>query len=250
MDYFTKWVEVEAINTINSKAIVSFVFKKIVCQFGVPVQIVTNNKTQFTSKEMKKFCKNSEIKLCFARIYHPKMNGKVEAANKTIVRILERKVVKHPESWMDILPEVMWAYRTTIKTATGHTLLTLAVLVWPTARVLGYNEQHNEEVMIEDEDLWEQIRGEAALSEEKFKRSMERYYNSKVIPKKLVEGDLVLCNAQTTGTDREKGKLAPKWEGTYIIKEVLHPGTYTLVTHKGKRIKNALNIDNLCKFYH
>lgn len=37
VDYFTKWVEAKAIKTINNKTkvVVDFVFKKIICQFGV-----------------------------------------------------------------------------------------------------------------------------------------------------------------------------------------------------------------------
>lgn len=90
--YFTRWAEEEPIRTMNERMIVNFVFKNIVCRFGTPIQITINNGTQFTNKEMKKKNSNNEIKMSFASIYHPKTNGQVEATNKTILRILKRKV--------------------------------------------------------------------------------------------------------------------------------------------------------------
>lgn len=59
------------------------------------------------------------------------------------------KVGENLESWADIFSEVVWAYRTTIKTPTSHTSLPLAFgleviapseLVMPTRRVLGYEK--------------------------------------------------------------------------------------------------------------
>ncbi|RRT43179.1 hypothetical protein B296_00055655 [Ensete ventricosum] len=32
----------------------------------------------------------------------------------------------------------------------------------------------------------------------------------------------------------KKGKLAPNWEGPYRVESITRPGTYTLVTIKGK----------------
>ena len=36
IDYFTKWVEVEALATITKKNVRSFVWKSIICRFGIP----------------------------------------------------------------------------------------------------------------------------------------------------------------------------------------------------------------------
>lgn len=72
------------------------------------------------------------------------------------------------------LPKVMWTYRTTIKTPIGHTPFALAFglgaiaqseLIWPTTRVLGYNEDRNKEIHIMEEDYHEQIREEVIRRE-------------------------------------------------------------------------------------
>ena len=43
IDYFIKWVEVEPVATITEAKVTSFVWKNILCRFGVPRIIISNN---------------------------------------------------------------------------------------------------------------------------------------------------------------------------------------------------------------
>ena len=43
IDYFTKWVEAEALATITKSRIQSFVWKNIICRFGIPLTIILDN---------------------------------------------------------------------------------------------------------------------------------------------------------------------------------------------------------------
>ena len=43
IDYFTKWVEVEALTTITEAKVQTFVWKNIVCRFGIPRMIIFDN---------------------------------------------------------------------------------------------------------------------------------------------------------------------------------------------------------------
>ena len=43
IDYFTKWVEVEALATITEKNIRCFVWKNIICRYGIPKVLVLDN---------------------------------------------------------------------------------------------------------------------------------------------------------------------------------------------------------------
>ena len=47
VDYFTKWVEAEPLIKITPKQIITFVNKSIVCRYGVPYKIISDNETQF-----------------------------------------------------------------------------------------------------------------------------------------------------------------------------------------------------------
>jgi hypothetical protein len=48
VDYFTKWVEAEPLATITSARVHAFTYKTIICPFGIPAEMVTDNRTQFT----------------------------------------------------------------------------------------------------------------------------------------------------------------------------------------------------------
>jgi hypothetical protein len=57
---------------------------------------------------------------------HPQANWQVEATNKTILKILKKKLGDRKGDWADDLPEVLWAYRTTRRTPTEETPYALA----------------------------------------------------------------------------------------------------------------------------
>ena len=43
IDYFIKWVEAEALVTITEARIQNFVWKNIICRFGIPLTIISDN---------------------------------------------------------------------------------------------------------------------------------------------------------------------------------------------------------------
>ena len=43
IDYFMKWVKAEALITITEAKVQNFVWKNIVCRFGIPRKIISNN---------------------------------------------------------------------------------------------------------------------------------------------------------------------------------------------------------------
>jgi transposase InsO family protein len=60
-------VEVAPVTTQDSTAAINFI-KSIVFRFGVPYSIITDNGTNFTSKEFKSYCEGLGIKLKFASV--------------------------------------------------------------------------------------------------------------------------------------------------------------------------------------
>ncbi|KAM1063365.1 hypothetical protein ACFX2A_028135 [Malus domestica] len=94
VDYFTKWVEVEPLSTITEAKIENFVWKNILCRFGTPNTIVTDNRRQFDNNKFRMFCSKFNINLCFASPTHPQSNGQVEAINKIIKRTLKTSLDK------------------------------------------------------------------------------------------------------------------------------------------------------------
>jgi transposase InsO family protein len=97
VDKFTKWVEAAPVTTQDSTAAINFI-KSIVFRFRVPHSIITDNGTNFTSKEFKSYCENMGIKLKFASVAHPKTNGQVEKANGLICNRIKKAISTPGES--------------------------------------------------------------------------------------------------------------------------------------------------------
>ncbi|XP_055806893.1 uncharacterized protein LOC129875627 [Solanum dulcamara] len=95
IDYFTKWVEAASYKSVTKKVIVDFVRNNLICRFGIPDSIITDNGENLNSHLIKKICEQFKINHQNSTAYHPQMNGAVEAANKNIKKILRKMIGNH-----------------------------------------------------------------------------------------------------------------------------------------------------------
>jgi transposase InsO family protein len=159
VDKFTKWVEAAPVTTQDSTTAINFI-KSIVFRFGVPHSIITDNGTNFTSKEFKSYCESMGIKLKFAFVAHPKTNGQVEKANGLICNGIKKRLLapleKAKHAWVEELPSMLWSLRTTPNAATQETPFFLvhgAEAVLPVEvthealRIAAYDETTSTEVL-------------------------------------------------------------------------------------------------------
>ncbi|XP_073124204.1 uncharacterized protein [Henckelia pumila] len=66
------------------------------------------------------WCTEMKIKQAFTSVAYPQSNGQTEVTNRTIIRSLQARLYGVGKNWVDEIPGVLWAYRTTPKTATGE----------------------------------------------------------------------------------------------------------------------------------
>ncbi|XP_016207175.1 uncharacterized protein LOC107647621 [Arachis ipaensis] len=121
IDYFSKWIEVQPLAKITSSQMISFVWKHIICRFSIPSHIVTDNGRQFANNTFKEFLQNLKIKQHFSSVENPQSNGLAEAANKVILQVLKKKLDNAKGLWAELIPEVLWAYNTTVHSTTKET---------------------------------------------------------------------------------------------------------------------------------
>ena len=81
-DYFSKWIEAEALCSIKDRDVTQFIWKNIVGRFGIPRSIVSDNGPQFDSRVYRNFCQELKIKNLFSTPRYPQSNGLAEASNK------------------------------------------------------------------------------------------------------------------------------------------------------------------------
>ena len=226
IDYSTKWVEAEALATITEKNIRSFVWRNIICRYGIPRMLVSDNGKQFDNSAFKDFCLELGIKNHYSSPAHPQANGQVEVTNRSLLKIIKTRLEGAKGIWPDELPSVLWAYRTTARTPTGETPFRLAYgneAVIPAEvgltsyQVENYDKDKNEEAMCLQLDLVDEVRAAAEQRLARYQNLMAKHYNSKVRHRDFQVGDLVLRKVMGTTRDPSQGKLSPNLERPYRI---------------------------------
>ena len=145
-DYFTKWVEAKPLVHITADDVRKFLWEDIICRFGIPHTIVTDNGKQFVAEQIEALCRSFGIRHHLAAPYHPEANGQAEATNKTLINTIKKRLKQSKGKWVEELPAVLWAYRTTPKHSTGLSPFHLAFgtevvlptkIMIPTSRTLA-----------------------------------------------------------------------------------------------------------------
>ncbi|KAL0445575.1 UNVERIFIED_CONTAM: hypothetical protein Slati_1685400 [Sesamum latifolium] len=122
IDYLTKWVEAEPLARITEGEVMKFIWKNIVCRFGIPREIISDNDRQFQGRRIQEWCQGLHIRQRFTTVAHPQANGQVEVTNRILVQGIKRRLERVGENWAEELTSVLWAYRTTPRGSTGKAL--------------------------------------------------------------------------------------------------------------------------------
>ena len=97
LEYFTKWIEAKALVKITLGTLISFVWQRIICRFGVPSYITVNNRKRFDCTDFRNFCSELGIKLAFVSVNHSESNGAVERANGLIFNAISKALFDFPK---------------------------------------------------------------------------------------------------------------------------------------------------------
>ncbi|GJS53506.1 reverse transcriptase domain-containing protein [Tanacetum coccineum] len=225
MDYFTKWIEAKPVTTITGNQVKKFVWENIVCRFGLPGEIISDNGKQFRDNPFRDWCEKLCIQQHFASVKHAQTNRLVERANRSLGEGVKARLGKENKNWLEEISHLLWARRTMIKSSNGDTPFSLtygtkavipAEIRMPTFRTAKVDVTENDEALEINLELLEEKREQAAIREAKSKRQMEKYYNTKVRNTSFKPGDLVYRSNEASRVE-DTGKLGPKWEGPYEV---------------------------------
>ena len=162
VDYFTKWVEAEPLATITEQKVRNFVWRSIIFKFRIPKTLVYDNGKQFDNPKFRDFYAELDIKNYYSSPAHPQSNRQVDVTIRTLKLALKTKLENLKGKWVEYLPEVLWAYRTTRKSETQETPFALAFGTKAVApvevglkspRVEFANTKHNEDILCLNLDL-------------------------------------------------------------------------------------------------
>ena len=90
---------------------IEFITDHIIYRFGIPQALTTDQGTSFVSKEVRDFDELYKIKLLNSSPCYAQGNGQAESSNKTLIKLIKKKVEDNPMRWHEILFKALWAHR-------------------------------------------------------------------------------------------------------------------------------------------
>nr|GFA05928.1 reverse transcriptase domain-containing protein [Tanacetum cinerariifolium] len=187
--HLSKQIEAKAVAIITGGQVKKFVWDNIVCRFGIPGKIISDNGKQFADNPFKDWCDKLNITQRSASVKHPQSNGLVERANRSLGEGIKARLGEGNKNWVEELPRVLWAHRTMIKSSHGDMLFSLTYgteavipveIGMPTYRTVAVDMVNNDKELRLNLDLLEERREHAAVCEARAKSKMMKYYNARV----------------------------------------------------------------------
>nr|GEX86879.1 reverse transcriptase domain-containing protein [Tanacetum cinerariifolium] len=187
-------------------------------KFGLPRITVTDNGAQLVNDPFKSWCGRFAIQQMNTTVAHPQANDMVEKANRSLMEGIKTLIGRERASWVDELPDVLWAHQTSIKQSNGEKPFSLtygsdavipAEIGIPTYQTLMIREEYNEDEMRLNLELLQERRETTAIREARYKTKMEQYYNKKVRSSGFKTHEFMFRRNKASMVE-DQGKLGPK----------------------------------------
>jgi transposase InsO family protein len=124
-DYFTTWMESIPLKNMTHKEVIHFISEHIIHRFRVPKTLTTDQGSSFMSHQVREFAESLKIKLLSSSSYYAQTNGQAESSNKTLIKLIKKKIEESPKRWHEVLSKALWAHHISKHSATKVTLLEL-----------------------------------------------------------------------------------------------------------------------------
>ncbi|KAJ0174696.1 hypothetical protein K1T71_009804 [Dendrolimus kikuchii] len=96
VDYYSNFVEVCKLNDLTSNTVIQRM-KEIFSRYGIPSELMTDNGTQFSSREFKNFTKIWGFNHITSSPNYAQSNGKSERAVQTVKKLLKKSILSNSD---------------------------------------------------------------------------------------------------------------------------------------------------------
>jgi transposase InsO family protein len=118
-DVLSKFVIAKAVRDCTADTAARFIQEEVICKYGTPKCILTDNGTHFTSNMMNQLFKRLGIVHLFSTPYHPQTNGQIERFNSTMDSKIASLSNSSRSDWDNQLPYVIFNYNTSSHSTTN-----------------------------------------------------------------------------------------------------------------------------------
>ena len=221
VDCFSRWTEACPLPDKTAHSIADAFFNQVVCRFGMPIVIHSDQGREFENKIMQELCILCGSHKTRTTPCHPESDGMVERFNRTLLMMLAMFAGKNREDWDDLLPAVMMAYRSSLHESTGFSPYRLMFGEECTLPMdIGLPKEQSDmpdsitspyAIWVRDalEEAFEQVRQYSGQAVQRQKR----LYDRRAVKRLFAVGDWVMGFY----TPAKKCKLDSAWIGPYMI---------------------------------
>lgn len=192
--------------------------------FGLPLRIVSDRGTAFTSRSFEDFCADNVIQHIKNAVRTPRANGQVERVNQMIATYL-RTMTEQNRKWDLKLPDFQWIVNSQINKSIGcspnEVLFTYRLRDRLQNKIVAaLHDTEPDHVIPNHEEIAKRI-------DDLKSKWKERYDKCHKTPKNYNENDLVVIENIPAATG-EPRKLEPRYRGPYVVSKVLDNDRYLI----------------------
>ncbi|GKC73514.1 putative reverse transcriptase domain-containing protein [Tanacetum coccineum] len=221
---------------------------EIVSRHGVPISIISDRDSRFTSRFWQSMQETLGIRLDKSTAYHPQIDGQSERTIQTLEDMLRACVLDFGGSWDVYFPLVEFSYNnsyhSSVRCAPFEALYSRkcrSLIMWAE---VGEGQLIGPELVQETTEKISQIKDRRKAARDRHKSYADK-------PLEFSVGNYVLLKVSPwKGVLRfgKKGKLAPRFVGPFVIVEKVGPVAYRLdLPEELDGVHDTFHVSNLKK---
>eukprot|EP00731_Ephydatia_muelleri_P007213 Em0003g1461a len=226
---------------------------KLFARVGIPVEILTDQGSNFTSQLLSELYSMLHIHGIRTTPYHPQTDGLVERFNQTLKAMLRKTAVQEGKDWDLFIPYVLFAYREVPQSSTGFSpfeLLYGREVRGPldvVKETWEASERSNQSVVSYAVNIREKLEKMMALvreNVEKAQKVQKAWYDLNTRQRVFKEGDSVLVLLPTSNNP-----LLAQWQGPYKVVKAVGKVNYCVDMHDRRKRHRVFHVNMLREFY-
>ncbi|KAC9949399.1 hypothetical protein E3N88_45037 [Mikania micrantha] len=194
--------------------------REVVSRHGVPVTIISDRDTRFTSRFWRNFQEELGTRLLLSTAYHPQTDGQSERTIQTLEDMLWACIIDFGGSWDDYLPLAEFSYNNSYHSSIG--MPPYEMLYGRKCRTpvcwgeVGQRELAHKNIVKATNERIDQIHAHLKVAQDRQKS----YADKRRRPIEFQVGDFVLLKVSPWKgviRFRKRGKLSPRFIGPFKI---------------------------------